>query len=94
MVVTRYALHHFPDIDGSMWEISRVLKPGGRLFLSDPRPNDCDSTRFVDDYMRLKKDGHIKFYTKTEWIEICKLCSMELSKSFDSSIRFLGLLSK
>ena len=34
LVVTRYALHHFPDIEHSIGEVSRVLKSGGRLFIS------------------------------------------------------------
>lgn len=88
LVVTRYALHHFPKIEKSISEISRVLKCNGRFFVSDPRPNDCDTTRFVDDYMQLKKDGHIKFYTKDEWIQICRGCNMHLVSSFDSEIRF------
>ena len=62
LVVTRYALHHFPNIEHSIGEVSRVLKSDGMLFISDPCPNECDTERFVDDYMRLKKDGHIKFY--------------------------------
>lgn len=36
LVITRYALHHFPAIRDTFAEISRVLKPGGRFFLSDP----------------------------------------------------------
>lgn len=88
LVVTRYALHHLPDIGRSISEVSRILKHKGRFFISDPRPNDCDITRFVDDYMQLKKDGHIKFYTKEEWIQICKVYNMYLISSFDSAIRF------
>ena len=88
LVVTRYALHHFPDIEHSIGEVSRVLKTGGRLFISDPSPNECDKDRFVDDYMRLKKDGHIKFYTKAEWTDICGRHGLIISDSFDSSIRF------
>ena len=38
--------------------------------------------------MQLKKDGHIKFYTKDEWIRICGECDLQLINSFDSSIRF------
>lgn len=68
LVMTRYALHHFPEIRKSMSEVNRVLKCHGTFFISDPKPNDCDTTRFIDDYMQLKKDGHIKFYTKDEWI--------------------------
>ncbi|SES42949.1 Methyltransferase domain-containing protein [Butyrivibrio fibrisolvens] len=88
LVLTRYALHHFPDIEHSIGEVSRVLKSGGMLFVSDPCPNECDTERFVDDYMRLKKDGHIKFYTKDEWIDICGRQGLVIKNSFDSSIRF------
>ena len=88
LVVTRYALHHFPDIEHSIREVSRVLKSGGMLFISDPCPNECDTERFVDDYMRLKKDGHIKFYTKDEWTAICRRKGLMVVDSFNSSIRF------
>lgn len=88
LIVTRYALHHFPDINKSIGEVARVLKPCGRFFISDPRPNEIDDTRFVDDYMQLKKDGHIKFYTKDEWIGICGDNNMNLVSEFDSEITF------
>ena len=88
VVVTRYSLHHFPEIETSIGEVSRVLKCGGRFFISDPRPNDCDKDRFVDDYMRLKKDGHIKFYTKDEWTDICSRHNLNIIDCFDGSIRF------
>ena len=71
MVISRYALHHFPDIQKSISEVSRVIRQGGFLFISDPTPNVNDISRFVDGYMQLKKDGHIKFYTKDEWLQIC-----------------------
>lgn len=88
IVVSRYALHHFPEIHYSISEVNRVLKQDGAFFLSDPAPNADDSQRFVDAYMQLKKDGHIKFYTTKEWEEICGQNGLELIKSFDSSIRF------
>ena len=47
-------LNHFSKISKSIQEVSRVLKENGQFFISDPRPNDCDITRFVDDYMQLK----------------------------------------
>ena len=88
LVVTRYALHHFPDIGHSIGEMSRVLKEGGKLFISDPCPNECDTERFVDDYMRLKKDGHIRFYSKDEWISLCGKRDLNFVDGFESSIRF------
>lgn len=88
MVLSRYALHHFPDIQKSISEVSRVIKPGGFLFISDPAPNANDTRRFVDEYMRLKKDGHRKFYTRDEWLQICGKCGLQYKKSFNSKIRF------
>ncbi len=88
MVISRYALHHFPDIQKSISEISRVIKSDGFLFISDPTPNISDTSRFVDGYMQLKKDGHIKFYTKEEWLQICGKYGLRFEKSFDSTIRF------
>lgn len=88
IIITRYALHHFPSIEDTFREISRVLKKDGIFFLSDPTPNDNDSERFVDEYMQMKKDGHIKFYTKNEWKELGKLVDLMYIDDFDTSIRF------
>lgn len=72
----------------SISEVSRVLKSDGLFFVSDPTPNDNDSQRFVDAYMQLKKDGHIKFYTMEEWKNICGKSGLVLTDFFQSSIRF------
>lgn len=66
-IVTRYALHHFPDIENSFKEIYRVLKPKGKLIIADPTPNKNDKNRFVDKFMQIKPDGHIKFYSLDEY---------------------------
>lgn len=87
-VVTRYALHHFPEIYHTFDEIVRVLKPKGFLFLADPTPNHIDARRFVDNYMRLRDDGHNRFYTLAEFSEFSKNSRMELKSSFTSEIRF------
>lgn len=88
IVITRYALHHFPAINNTFREISRVLKKSGIFFLSDPTPNADDTERFVDEYMQMKKDGHIKFYTKDEWIELGGSVALQVVDDFETSIRF------
>lgn len=88
IVITRYALHHFPAIEDTLGEISRVLKKNGIFFLSDPAPNDDDVKRFVDEYMQMKKDGHIKFYTKNEWKEMGNRVALKCVDEFETSIRF------
>lgn len=88
MVVSRYALHHFPEIKKSLSEVFRVLKENGTLFISDPSPNENDTTGFVDEFMQVKKDGHIKFRSLKDWKIICEGSGFRLCKEFESSIRF------
>lgn len=88
VVITRYAIHHFPDINDKFKEINRVLKKGGKLFISDPMPNEDDTSRFVDCYMQMKKDGHIKFYTIDEMKKIAKASKLSYVNGFETSITF------
>ncbi len=91
-VATRYCLHHFPSINDTFKEINRVLKTGGTLFISDPTPNKDDKDRFVDEYMQMKKDGHIKYYTKDEFVAIAAEAGLVFCDSFDSEITFPRLM--
>lgn len=88
LVVSRYALHHFPDINKSLSEIFRVLTEAGLFFISDPTPNENDKDGFIDEYMQVKKDGHMKFYSFDEWMHLCETSGFRFMKSFQSDIRF------
>ena len=88
LVVSRYALHHFPDINKSLSEIFRVLTKTGIFFISDPAPNENDKDGFIDEYMQVKKDGHIKLYSFDEWMRLCESSGFRFVKSFQSNIRF------
>ena len=88
LIVTRYALHHFPKIEYTFKELARVIKTGGKLVIADPTPNEDDATRFVDAYMRMKPDGHIKYYTKDEFEHFGKDVGFLLSNAFQTEITF------
>ena len=88
MVITRYALHHFPAITQTFQEVYRVLRQKGCFFLCDPAPNEDDEKRFVDAYMQMKKDGHIKFYTLDEWRQLAETAGFTYHDSFETQIRF------
>lgn len=56
--------------------------------MSDPPPNDDDTERFADEYMQMKKDGHIKFYTKDECKELGSSTHLRYTDGFEIKIRF------
>lgn len=88
IIVTRYALHHFPNLQDIFKEVSRVLKGGGQLFISDPTPNENDTEKFVDKFMQMKPDGHIKFYTQNEFITFAANSGLDFIHSFITKIHF------
>ena len=88
IAVSRYAIHHFPDIELCFSELSRVLKPNGQLFISDPVPNRNDAGRFVDAYMQMKDDGHIRFYSLEEISDIAEKSGFAKTAFAYSKIRF------
>lgn len=88
LIVTRYALHHFPKIEYTFKELARVIKTGGKLVIADPTPNEDDAPRFVDAYMRMKPDGHIKYYTKDEFEHFGENVGFSLSNAFQTEITF------
>lgn len=66
LIVTRYAFHHFPNVVSSIQQMNRMLSKGGRVLVSDPMRDEKDINGIIDEYMRVKKDGHIQFYSKKE----------------------------
>ena len=88
IIVTRYAIHHFPDIDFCFKELSRILKNGGQLYISDPTPNKEDNVEFIDKYMQIKDDGHIKCYFETELLKIANNSGFEKEFTDFTEIRF------
>lgn len=88
LVLSRYALHHFPEIGNSLAEISRVLTVRGHFLLSDPAPDAGDAGGFLDAFMRVKPDGHVRFYSAADWESLCAENGLFPVRAFQSSIRF------
>ncbi|MBN1410384.1 MAG: class I SAM-dependent methyltransferase [Spirochaetales bacterium] len=87
-MISRYAFHHFPNINRSLEEINRVLKKDGFFILSDPVTNMADSYGFIDEYQNLKDDGHKHFYYENELIDLFKQYFLYQEKLFYSNVRY------
>ncbi len=72
LIVTRYAFHHFQDVVNAVQQMNRILVKGGKVLISDPMRNekDNDNDGIIDNFMRVKKDGHIQFYSSNELDEL------------------------
>lgn len=68
LVTCRYAAHHFPDLPGALFEVVRVMKPGGRFFVVDTvAPEDEELDRFINDIEQLRDPSHARDYRLSEW---------------------------
>lgn len=70
LIVTRYAFHHFPNVQDAIRQMHRILAKGGKILVSDLMRNEKDINGVIDDFMRVKKDGHIQFYSAKELDEM------------------------
>lgn len=69
LVVSRYSAHHWPHPQKALAEFRRVLRPGGRVVLSDVVGFDdytCDT--YLNAIEVLRDPSHVRDYTPTEWL--------------------------
>jgi SAM-dependent methyltransferase len=87
-MTSRYAFHHFPEPEVSVAEMSRVLRHDGRAIISDPVRFDEDTGGFIDDFQRLKPDGHVRFYRGTELEELFARFGLHKAAEFHTQIAY------
>jgi ubiquinone/menaquinone biosynthesis C-methylase UbiE len=87
-IFCRHALHHFPRIEESIAQMARILKPGGFAVIADCTPRAVDSAHWIDRFMQLRQDGHVRFYTRSELGSWFVQQGMRLTNHFEGEIRF------
>ncbi|MCU1460115.1 MAG: Methyltransferase type 11 [Acidimicrobiales bacterium] len=97
IVTCRIAPHHFDDLDPSLREVARVLKPGGRYVLEDSvAPDDADAARFLHEVEVARDSTHLRTLTAGQWVAALERAglSVEHSESFRKRRGFESWLAR
>ena len=86
-IICRYALHHFPQIDTTLKEMRKVLKTEGIVVISDSIRHEQDDEDFINRFQALKRDGHIKMYSRNEMVRLFEEYKFTQLGFFDSKFR-------
>jgi ubiquinone/menaquinone biosynthesis C-methylase UbiE len=64
----RIAPHHFTSVPAFLREVRRILRPSGRLVLTDTSsPDDTDLYIWQHEVEGLRDPSHVRSYTPSEW---------------------------
>ena len=68
IVTCRTAAHHYPQLAEAVREMVRLLRPGGRLIVSDTvAPDDEVADRFINAVETLRDPTHVRDWSLAEW---------------------------
>jgi len=87
-IVCRYALHHLPALRSTLGEIHEALRDRGRFVVADAVMDDGDACDFMNRFLALKPDGHVRIHTRKELLALLDECGFEPLVLSMSSISF------
>lgn len=71
IVTSRYSAHHYPHPHAALAEFTRVLRPGGRLLLSDVvAPEQPAHDTFLNTIELLRDPSHVRDHTIAQWLHM------------------------
>lgn len=84
LVTCRVAAHHFADARAFVAESARVLRPGGRLLVSDHIGlEDAEQDAFMDRFERWRDPSHVRAYSYAEWRAFCAAAGLAVTHTED-----------
>ncbi len=80
IVFSRLAFHHFTDTNTVFSEMSRVLRPGGKLVLIDMEATDEELRNTEDKIETLRDPSHVKNMSMNEMLNLFAAHSFSIEK--------------
>lgn len=81
LVVTRASFHHFPDPGRVLAEMARVLKPNGKILISDnTSKNDDAKSRLQNALEKLRDPSHVEMLPLKKWRRLFKNAGLKVVK--------------
>jgi ubiquinone/menaquinone biosynthesis C-methylase UbiE len=78
VVVSRYSAHHFPHPQRALYEIARVLVPGGTFLLVDVVAPDLPAHDTLLNAVEVLRDpSHVRDHTVEGWLSMCATAGLE-----------------
>lgn len=79
VVACRIAPHHFSNLDASLQETARVLRPGGKFYVLDcSAPDDPEALAFIDEIEKLRDPSHVALYPPQRWLKALATAALKV----------------
>lgn len=87
-ITWRYALHHLPEVETTLADARRVLRPTGAFVVADAVRHPRDDRNFINRFQALKPDGHVRIYTTDDLVDLFCAHGFVADGQFGSAISF------